>query len=188
VTLFEYLSIAYSLVISFAVLRAASGLPHALASGRRYWVHATWTLINLNACLLTFWDFWSYREIEWTLGGFLVVLANPTLLFILASILVPGDPAGIQSWREYFYAVRVKLFLTGIVYTVVLFVIATVVLNMPLWHPYRGAHLIALGIFIVGAVSSRSDVHRVLVIVLAVLILATSLSPWSAPGSLAPGL
>ncbi len=96
-TLFEYLAIAYSLVLSFAVLRTASGLPHALASGRRHWVRAAWTFIILAVCLFVFWAFWSYREVEWTLWRFALVLGNPILVFVSASIIVPPEPAAVHS-------------------------------------------------------------------------------------------
>jgi len=42
-THFEYLAIAYSLVLSLAAVRAVSVLPYLLDRERRYWVlHATW--------------------------------------------------------------------------------------------------------------------------------------------------
>ena len=77
-TLFEYLAIAYSLVISFAVVRAASVLPHVLSRERIYWIHTFWVLANLVTCLVIFWNFWSFREVAWTLGRFSLVLALPT--------------------------------------------------------------------------------------------------------------
>ena len=38
-TLFEYLAIAFSLVLSFAAMRLVAGLPYAVQADRRYWVH-----------------------------------------------------------------------------------------------------------------------------------------------------
>jgi hypothetical protein len=185
VTLFEYLAIAYSLVLSFAVLRAASGVPHALASGRRYWVHAAWTLLILAVCLTVFWAFWSYREVEWTLWRFVLVLCNPIVIFIAASIVVPPEPAEIRSWREYFYAVRVKLFVSGICYVVVMSANHTFVLDMSLWHPYRAFYLACLAIYSVGVLSNRPDVHAALIVLNLLLLLTFLLAPWSAPGGLA---
>jgi len=67
-TLFEYVAIAYCLVISFAVTRAASVLPYALAPDGRYWVHTTWVFSNLGFSLLIFWNFWSFREVAVDVG------------------------------------------------------------------------------------------------------------------------
>jgi hypothetical protein len=101
-TLFEYLAIAYSLVISFAVVRTASVSPHALSRERFYWIHTFWVLANFAVSLLIFWNFWSYREVSWTLGRFSLILALPISVFIVASILSPDEPARVGSWREYF--------------------------------------------------------------------------------------
>ena len=41
-SLFEYLAAGYILMLSFAVVRAVSGVPHATRYPRRYWVHVSW--------------------------------------------------------------------------------------------------------------------------------------------------
>ena len=76
-TQFEYIAIAYSMVLSFTVLRALSVLPHAVRIGRRYWVHTTWVCLTLGTTLLMFWNFWLYREIELTLPC--LFLVRPTI-------------------------------------------------------------------------------------------------------------
>jgi len=110
-TIFEYLAIAYSLVISFAVMRGLSGLPHAASSGRRYSVHLAWVCMNLAAAFQYYWGFWAFRNVEWSQPKFLSVLACPALMYTMACILNPESGSSIASWREYFYQVRVKLFL-----------------------------------------------------------------------------
>ena len=158
-TQFEYLAIAYSLVISFAVVRAASVLPHVFESDRRYWVHTAWVLGNLVTSLLIFWNFWSYREVEWTLGRFALILTLPTALYVLASILSPDDPAQVESWRKYYYSVRVRIFVAAIAYSVVILMVSTFVLEMPILHPFRLVQLLFLGASIAGALSDRPAVH-----------------------------
>jgi hypothetical protein len=158
-TLFEYLGIAYSLVLSLAAVRAASVLPHSFSRDRRYWVHTAWVLADLTVCLLIFWNFWSYREIDWTFGKFALVLALPTSLFVSIAILCPDEPAQITSWREYYYSIRVKFFASAIAYSMVVLVVSTVVLGMPLLHPFRLGQLGALGAATAGAVSDRPSLH-----------------------------
>jgi hypothetical protein len=186
VTLFEYLAIAYSLVISFAVLRAASGLPHALASGRRYWIHAAWLLTNLAGSLITFWLFWSFREVEWSLGRFVLALSNPTLIFVCASILVPDQPGRVQSWREHFYTVRLRYFAYAIAWLVVVALITTVVLDVPVRHPARLFQSAFLILFIAGAATSRPKIHAVLAVLPLLLVLAGALGFLAGPGAIAP--
>jgi hypothetical protein len=112
-TLFEYLAAGYTLILTFAVIRGLSGIPHVLRLPGRYWVHTTWLFVGLSFCLIAFWAFWSYREVDWTLLRFVGVLEVPALVFVFNSILVPTNPADVTSWREHFYRSRVPLFATG---------------------------------------------------------------------------
>jgi len=186
-TLFEYLAIAYSLVISFAVVRSASVLPHALARERVYWIHTFWVLANLATCLLIFWNFWSYREVAWTLGRFSLVLALPTSVFIVASILSPDEPARVESWREYYYAVRVRLFVGGVLFASVAVLISTLVLEMPIIHPFRLFQAGFLAVCATGAISDRPRVHANLAILTMLSFGLAIVRLFAAPGSLSSG-
>ena len=91
--IFEYLSIAYSLVFSFAAIRLVAGLPHAIAANRRYPVHISHVVLMLFALLALFWSFWSFRDIEWHFFNFISLLAGPGLVYFLACTLIPDEPA-----------------------------------------------------------------------------------------------
>ena len=41
-TLSEYMSVAISIVMSLALVRVVSGISHAVAAGRLYWVRLVW--------------------------------------------------------------------------------------------------------------------------------------------------
>ena len=45
--LFEHVAVAFSMVLSFGVVRLLDGLRPALVPGRRYWVHALWLVQKL---------------------------------------------------------------------------------------------------------------------------------------------
>jgi len=183
-TLFEYLSIAYSLVISFAVVRAASVLPHALSRERIYWIHTFWVLETLALSLVIFWNFWSFREVAWTLGRFFLVLALPTSVFVVASILSPDEPAKIESWREYFYAVRVKFFVGGVLFSTVAVLSSTLILEMPILHPFRLFQAAFLGVCVTGAISDRPRVHAGLAILTMLSFGFAVVRLFAGPGSL----
>ena len=114
-SLFEYVTAGYILLLSFAVLRVLSGVPHAVHSERRYWVYLSWLFMALSTCIGTFLAFWAYREVEWTTFRIVVALAVPASLYAYNSVLVPPDPSTVTSWRDYFFDVRVPLFATGVV-------------------------------------------------------------------------
>ncbi len=184
-TLFEYIAIAYCLILSFAVARASSVIPHALAEGRRYWVHATWVFANLCCSLVAFWNFWSFRDVEWTLGGLVLALATPTSLLVVASVLAPDEPSRVESWREYYYSVRVRIFSCGLAWVAAMTLTTTLLLEMGLLHPARIVQVIMLIYFGVGILSDRPRVHETLAGLAFVIMLIFIPSIFLFPGALA---
>ena len=90
-TLFEYLAIAFSLILSFAALRLIGGLPYAADPNRRYWVHLVFVCNHLAVVALVFWNLWSFRNATWTLPKFLIVLIIPGLIYFLACALIAAQ-------------------------------------------------------------------------------------------------
>ncbi len=185
-TLFEYLAAGYTLVLSFAVIRALGGIAHAVHPARRYWVHVVWLAVILFASLGTFWAFWSYREVEWTLIRFALLLAVPALQYVFCSLLVPPDPSSVTSWRDYFFDVRIPLFATGVLMTATVVVGSTVVLGVSLTHPVRLAQLTMMALFAIGLASDKPSVHSVLAAALSCIMVVVFLSVLGQPGALAP--
>ena len=110
-TLFEYLAAGYVLMLSFAVLRALSGVPHAARSPSRYWVHLSWLSTALASCLVGFWAFWFYREVEWTFFQFIGALAPPALLYTYVSLLVRGGgsfPIPLRLQAAWMYLIQTQ--------------------------------------------------------------------------------
>ena len=171
-TIFEYLAIAYSLVVSFAVLRALSGLPHASSPDRMYWVHLIWVCVILGAAFQYFWGFWAFRNVEWSQPLFLLVLASPALLYVMACILIPEGPSRIDSWKVYFYSVRLQLFLVGLCFQIVSIATLLAVIRVPPSDPVLVGQLVLLPAWIAGAVSSRPSVHVVIVGAAAAVLIA----------------
>jgi len=185
VTLFEYLAIAYSLVLSLTAIRLLGGLPYAPLVDRRYWVHFAWVCVVLHLTIVVFWLFWSYRDLPWNYLRFVLVLMNPGLLYLMASTLVPEDPAAVESWRIHFYSNRVRFFIQVFCWQLLGIVISSLILEIPLSHPMRFGQILVLVLALVGASVSRPMTDAILVsIVLAISALGFGLL--LQPGSLAP--
>jgi len=129
VSLFEYVAIAFSLIFSFSVMRLVGGISHALAPDRRYWVHAVNVGFQLLATAVSFWMMWSFRDVDWTLQGFLLVLAGPALYYFNATLLVPEVPASIESWRVHYFAVCRRYWAAICLYAVILATTTTSLLD-----------------------------------------------------------
>ena len=118
-TQFEFISVAVSIVLAISAARLLAALPHAMAPGRRYWVHSLWSLILLAPHLGFWWAIWTYRNIDpWTFRGFASLMLTPAFLFLSVSALVSDSPAAIGCWREHFYRqhrIFFSLFLAALV-------------------------------------------------------------------------
>jgi hypothetical protein len=162
VTLFEYLTTANTLILSFAVLRVIACVPHALRPGRLYWVHVSWLSTAIAFCLIGFWGFWSYRELEWTLPLFIGALAPTTLMYMFTSLVAPSQPSAVASWRDYFFSVRIPLLGTGALY------MGAVLISNQALFGVSAFQLAALGPWTLlaicagGASSAKPQLHAVL--------------------------
>jgi hypothetical protein len=183
-TLFEYLAIAYSLVLSFAAMRLLEGLPHTARSDRRYWPHLVFVFCSLFGCVTAFWVFWSYRGANWDYFRFWLALANPGLIYSIVCTLVPRNADSIESWHQYFASVRRRYFLAFASWALVVAGMHTLILGMPLWHPGRVVELALFCTAIVGAFTSNEKVVSGIALILPLLALGSALF-LRQPGSLA---
>jgi len=163
-TLFEYLAIAFSLIFSASAMRLIGGLPHATQPGRRYSVHLAYVCFQLAATAAVFWVFWSFRDLEWTFGTFLLVLVSPAIVYYNACTIVPEMPGEVGSWRDYFFAVRRRYFLGFVAWVVAVATISSIVMNVPVFHPVRLMQASLLVASLVGLWSADERVHKGLVL------------------------
>ena len=162
--LFEYLSIAYSLVFSFAAIRLVAGLPHVVASTQRYYVHISHVFLMLFATVTLFWAFWSFRDLQWNLFRFMSLLAGPGVVYYLACTLIPDEPSSVGSWRSYFYSVRKQYFIGFGFWAVLQLMNTTILLKMPLLHPFRVVQLLILALGVVGSTTDNPTIQRAIAI------------------------
>ncbi len=184
-TTFEYLSVAYTLILSLAVVRVLSGVPHALRPGRRYWVHVSWVFFAVALCLTAFWAFLSYREVEWTLLRFIAVLASPALIYTYSSLVIPSDPSTIASWRDYFFDVRIPLFSTGAIFMVIANLSNYALLGVPLLSVQNWTGWSIAAVQAIGLASAKPQLHVILALGPPLLFPFTVLL-LGQPGTLAP--
>ena len=101
-TIFEYLSVAFSIVLALGVSRLASSIRHVFDSSRRDAVHASLFVLLFLIHLILWWRLWPLRDVqEWNFLQFLIVMGGPISLYIAATILVSDEPAEVVSWRAH---------------------------------------------------------------------------------------
>ncbi len=181
-TLFEYISVAFSIVLALGAASLLRSLPSVFSPGRRYWIHATWVVSLLFLHALAWWSLWSYSGVEsWTLLTFLLVLLQPGLLYLNTSVLVGEAPESSVSWRDRFYRSRRWFFSVRVCYVTVIVLASWQILGVELLHPARafGASHIALSVVGLGTANERTQ--AVLALVELVLILATGFVVFTEP-------
>jgi hypothetical protein len=176
-TLFEYLATASSLLYSVAALRILGGIPSSAAPQRRYALHLALTFNSLLLIVLSFWTFWSYRDVAWTFRGFAVALLLPGLLYYCAAVLVPENPEHVLSWREHFCAVRRRWFIGFALWGIAAGTSATINLGMPFAHRARSVHIGAVLLGLAGVTLSKPVYQALIATVIAVLLVGGALNP-----------
>lgn len=183
-TLFEYLAVSVSIVLSFGVIRLLDGLQYALRRGRHYWVHSVWVFCILWMHALFWWTFWSYSGVEsWTYVRFLSTLLPPGVIYSLAITVIPRNPGDVESWHEYFTACKVRMFRLFAAFFVTVMLLTWQLLEQPFLHPLRAVQVTGISIFI-GASFLNSERAQGGLAVFMLAMLTVSLFMFSSPAPL----
>ncbi len=161
-TLFEYISIATSLILSFSLARTLTNFAPIFASEHRYWVHSAWVLVILVNHVHLFWQIWLYQGVEvWTLVEFVLLLMGPIMLLIGASLLVPVG--AVPDYRIYFESIRGPFYSVLIVISVQPIPLLYLLSDVPLIHPLHLSSLIFASAAVVALVVRKRSIDMVLV-------------------------
>ena len=153
-TLFEFITVSVSIVLSLGVVRLLDGAGPVLGAERRYWVHAGWVLVKLQQHFGAWWVMWSFRgETEWNYLRFLAQLVPPILLYLQATTLVTQTPRAVDSWRDHYYSTRRAFFGLNLALASYSAFMLTVTL------PGMALSALAIGASVVGLVSTAHRVH-----------------------------
>jgi hypothetical protein len=163
VTLFEYLAVANSIVISFAVIRLLDAFPPAFDPARRYWTHCAFLVVAIWACAQYWWVSWSFASVaSWTYAKFILYLVPPALLYSVARALSSADPNEVDSFLDHYQLVRRRLFTLLTAYMFFLLIGSWIIGGIPLIHPLRVVQLVGLVASLSGALVGSPRYHAVL--------------------------
>ena len=103
-TRFEFLIVAFSILISMAIARLLEGIVHQARYRSGDWMHSSWLVLVLLNALTLWWVLWELNQATWSFYAFLVLLTGPMLIFAQAAVLIPSDPNTVKDWRAHFFA------------------------------------------------------------------------------------
>ena len=171
-TLFEYLSVAVSIVLALGVAHLLANVRQVLDRRRAYWVHATWAGLLLLIYALEWWSLWALRDANWSFGGFVLVLVGPGLLYACSTVLVPT--ALETDWRSHYYTVHRFLFVALLALLIQTTLMIWFLGDLWLLSPRRPLWFVFVAGALAGATTPRPRVHAGIAIATVVLLVYLS--------------
>jgi hypothetical protein len=103
---FNYLAVLISIILGLGITQLLSGLGRWIeqrSSFRAYGPAMCWAFILLLSHVQTWWSMFGMRDHrEWTFLQFCIVLLQPILLFLLATVALPGAGSELDLRSNYF--------------------------------------------------------------------------------------
>ena len=160
-THFEYISIAVSIILGLSIIRLLTNLPAILERGKSYWVHSIWVFTLFWVIIQNWWAFWDFRNIEWNVGYFtLWVIAVSAIYMLVLALIEKKDPK--ESWKSKYYASHKVFFLSFFVYGLYAVAITIILLDAPIWHPYRLVQAVQISLLLTLGLTNKERVHQFL--------------------------
>lgn len=102
-TIFEFLSVAASIVLALGLSRLITSIPYVFDTHKRDWLHAL-TFVGLFAAhILIWWRIWPLHSVtSWNLLGFAILMGSPLSLCLAATAMVSSNPDQVGNWKEQF--------------------------------------------------------------------------------------
>lgn len=181
--LFDYIAIAFSFVYTTAVIRLLGGLSAAINKDRRYIVHLLFIVIMLVSIITSFWGIWAHRNLEdWKLYKFIFLLIDGALYYFIATVLVPENPNEVDSWKDYYYKNKHKLFYAILTFLVYIQLNGLVLTGAFYFGPEQYFHLIFLIPIFFGLRSNNHKVHLAIACFYVISTFTMMLTVASEPG------
>ncbi len=155
-TIFEFLTVAVSIVLALGMGTLISSIPHVFDSKKRDWLHATYFVLLVLAHIIVWWRVWLLNVApSWNIFQFTILMGSPLSLYLAATALVSSNPAQVDNWRSYFQEKSHWIIsgITAILFFGILRSYFILAITPPWWS------LAALVMYIVAAISRRRDVH-----------------------------
>jgi hypothetical protein len=116
---FEYLSVLISIILGLALTQLLTGTGKLIRHRRRVRPFAPtliWMFFLLLMIVQTWWTMFALRQNQtWTFLEFVLVLAQPTLLYLLVELILPEtDVAGVIDLEENYFTEAPVFFSLGV--------------------------------------------------------------------------
>lgn len=161
---FEYLSVLISIVLGLGLTQLLSGFGRWLEHRKTvkpYFPSIVWAALLFLVHIQTWWAMFGLRHWDnWSFVQFLMVLLQPSVLFLLAVLIFPGAGSNDVDLRENFFFQR-RWFFGLLLGLLVLSISKDIVREHSLPSPQNMMfHGILSAVTIVGLLSASDRVHK----------------------------
>lgn len=102
-TIFEYLTVAVSIVLGLGLSKLVSSVPFVFASNKRDWLHILSFIFLIIAHIIVWWNIWLLNGIsDWNIFQFAIIMGSPLSLYLAATAIVSADPSQVSDWKQHF--------------------------------------------------------------------------------------
>ena len=174
---FGYLSVLLSIVLGLALTQLLTTAGRLIKARDRVVFYAPtviWMGVLFAVIVQSWWTMFGLREHQaWTMVDFLVVLAHPTLLYVMVELISPDVAAeGPIRLRDAYFR-HAPLFFGATMLVIAISFVRPLVLNGELSHPLDVAfHLAVFTLALIAAVWRNPRYHALLAPVMAVAMAA----------------
>jgi hypothetical protein len=112
--MFNYVMVLASVILGLGITHLLQGVGGIVQHPRRqriYWVHLLWVgAIFLRAIFWWWFEFELSKTADWTFALYLFVIVYAVLVYLWCALLFPGDLAGYEGFKDYYYSRRCWFF------------------------------------------------------------------------------
>lgn len=172
--IFEFVLVMVSLVLAIGFTSLLSVVA-SMISDRQVrkieWYPLIWIATLFLYVPGYWWSLWDFRNVEWTFPAYFFLLLMPTCLYIAMSLLGEAlDSDGDTSRAAAFDQVRVPFFVALTLMQTTGALDGWLLAVEPMFNTLRWVQVVLIMLFIVGAMTSRIAVQKVVAIVNLVLM------------------
>jgi hypothetical protein len=159
-THFEYIAVMVSIILGLGIVRLLGSLDKVF-SDHRYWPHAVWVLSLFWLHVQNWWAFWEMRTLSFNVMMYSTWIGYASLMY-LCVVSLTNRASADNPWKKHFFAQRRWFFSVLIVTIVVAILITRVFFGASLLHPYRIIQFSLLALAILGVVSDREGLQKII--------------------------
>lgn len=155
-SIFEFLTVAISIVLALGLSLLISSIPHVFDPKKRDWLHSLFFVLLVFSHIVVWWRVWMLNSVSsWNIVQFTILIGSPLSLYLAATALVSSTPHQISDWRAHF-SERGQWVFAALAATILFGILRShyILGVMPEWWGF-----LALVVYGGAALSRRRDVH-----------------------------